>query len=52
MLDVWFSEQPSDDPQDRENIAHLGEIESSAQAAPETAASEAKPRTAKRSAKR
>src|SRR5437588_5406450 len=27
MLDVWFSEPPSEDPQDRENIAHLGEIE-------------------------
>ena len=28
MLDVWFSEPASDDPQDQENIAHLSEIES------------------------
>lgn len=27
MLDAWFSEPSSDDPQDVENIAHLGEIE-------------------------
>ena len=30
MLDVWFAEPPSDDPQDLENIAHLREIESGA----------------------
>jgi ribose 5-phosphate isomerase B len=27
ILDAWFSEQVSDDPQDVENIAHLNEIE-------------------------
>jgi ribose 5-phosphate isomerase B len=27
MLDVWFSEPASDEPQDVENIAHLSEIE-------------------------
>src|SRR5947209_2111978 len=29
ILDVWFAEKPSDDPQDVENIAHLTEIETS-----------------------
>jgi ribose 5-phosphate isomerase B len=51
MLDVWFSEGPSDDPQDMENIAHLGEIEGSAPAS-HAATTEAKPRAAKRPAKR
>jgi ribose 5-phosphate isomerase B len=55
MLDVWFSEPASDDPQDRENIAHLTEIESGGQSAPAaTAQTEAKPARqtrAKRAAK-
>ncbi|HTX30572.1 MAG TPA: RpiB/LacA/LacB family sugar-phosphate isomerase [Solirubrobacteraceae bacterium] len=37
MLDVWFSEAVSDDPQDLENIAHLSEIEAGG-AAPSAAA--------------
>jgi ribose 5-phosphate isomerase B len=27
ILDAWFAEQPSAGPEDRENVAHLGEIE-------------------------
>ena len=52
MLDVWFAEPSSDDPQDVENIAHLGDIESADQ--PEAAAGESKPSgksRAKRAAK-
>jgi ribose 5-phosphate isomerase B len=67
MLDVWFSEEASDDPQDRENIAHLSEIEATSQpasaptdrraaaSAPKPAASAPKPARqarAKRAAKR
>lgn len=39
MLNVWFSEPASDDPQDLENIAHIREIESGG-AAPSVAAAE------------
>ncbi len=42
MLNVWFSEPSSDDPQDLENIAHLTEIESGESAQP-AAAGEGKP---------
>jgi ribose 5-phosphate isomerase B len=28
ILDVWFAEEPSEDPQDVDNIAHLTDIES------------------------
>ena len=28
ILDAWFAGQPSDDASDRENVAHLAEIES------------------------
>ncbi len=34
MLDAWFSEPASDDPQDLENIAHLTEIEAGGAKAP------------------
>ena len=44
MLDVWFSEQPSEDPQDRENIAHLGEIENSGQPQAESGSKPKPPR--------
>src|SRR5947209_6803123 len=52
ILDVWFAEEPSDDPQDMENIAHLSEIEGEARpkAAPRVKA--ARPAKAKRAAKR
>jgi ribose 5-phosphate isomerase B len=33
MLDAWFSEEASADPQDVENIAHLSDIEAGAQPA-------------------
>jgi ribose 5-phosphate isomerase B len=32
ILDAWFAAQPSEDGEDRENIAHLGEIERSERA--------------------
>jgi ribose 5-phosphate isomerase B len=55
MLDVWFSEPASDDPQDLENIAHLTEIETGGQAVSAAAASSeakpARPARAKRAAK-
>ena len=53
ILDAWFSEDVSDDPQDVENISHLREIETASQAAVEFASAESarKPR-AKRAAKR
>jgi ribose 5-phosphate isomerase B len=34
ILDAWFSEEVSDDPQDAENIAHLREIEAAAEPEP------------------
>lgn len=37
MLNVWFSEPVSDDPQDLENIAHVTEIESGRAAPPSPA---------------
>jgi hypothetical protein len=52
ILDAWFSEQVSDDPQDLENITHLGDMEAAASAAP--AAKRGKPASqtrAKRAAK-
>jgi ribose 5-phosphate isomerase B len=62
MLDAWFSEEASDDPQDVENINHLSEIEGgspsepAAEPEPEPAATgQAKPARqtrAKRPAKR
>jgi ribose 5-phosphate isomerase B len=42
MLNVWFSEAVSDDPQDLENIAHLSDIESGG-AAPSAPAKEPEP---------
>jgi ribose 5-phosphate isomerase B len=58
MLDAWFSEAASDDPQDLENIAHLSEIEASSRPAspsqlkPEASpAKAARPTRAKRAAK-
>jgi len=53
MLNVWFSEPASDDPQDVENIAHLSEIETAGQSP--TATADAKPdrqARSKRAAKR
>ncbi|HLY50879.1 MAG TPA: RpiB/LacA/LacB family sugar-phosphate isomerase [Solirubrobacteraceae bacterium] len=34
ILDAWFSEEVSDDPQDAENIAHLREIEAAGEPEP------------------
>lgn len=50
MLDAWFSEPASDDPQDMENIAHLSEIEGSAQGEPSPAGEDG-PTRSKRPAK-
>jgi ribose 5-phosphate isomerase B len=53
ILDAWFSEEVSDDPQDVENIAHLSEIEGSVSTEP-APAPDSKPRQtrSKRTAKR
>jgi ribose 5-phosphate isomerase B len=53
ILDAWFAEEVSDDPQDLENIAHLSEIEAGGK--PEPVAKPSKPARqprAKRPAKR
>src|SRR5579864_639241 len=51
ILDAWFSEPVSDDPQDIENIAHLSEIEAAAQPEPASQAKPARQTRAKRAAK-
>jgi ribose 5-phosphate isomerase B len=43
ILDVWFAEAASEDPQDVQNIAHLSEIETAGEPKPQRAA-KAKPR--------
>jgi ribose 5-phosphate isomerase B len=53
ILDAWFSEEVSDDPQDVENIAHLGEIEAAVGPRPTEAVEKpARQGRAKRAAKR
>jgi len=53
ILDAWFSEEVSDDPQDVENIAHLSEIEGSVSTEPAPApASQPRQTRGKRAAKR
>jgi ribose 5-phosphate isomerase B len=52
ILDAWFTEAMSDDPQDVENIAHLTEMEAAAGPDPGmTAAKPARQTRAKRAAK-
>jgi ribose 5-phosphate isomerase B len=41
ILDGWFAGAPSDDPEDRANIAHVGHIESETDKAAENAAENA-----------
>jgi ribose 5-phosphate isomerase B len=52
ILDAWFSERPSDDPQDIENIAHLTEIEAGSRATPTARAKSLRRAKTKRAAKR
>jgi ribose 5-phosphate isomerase B len=52
ILDAWFSEGPSDDPQDIENIAHLTEIEAGTRGKPAARPKSLRRAKAKRAAKR